>query len=42
MSFAAAFVLLLAAIAGFVHTFSTKKERVVAPVGTSDRVLVTA
>ena len=42
VSFAVAFVLLLAAIAGFVHAFSTKKERVVAPVGTSDRVLVTA
>ena len=42
VSFAAAFVLLLASIAGFVHAFSTKKERVVAPAGSSDRVLVTA
>ena len=42
VSFAAAFVLLLAAIAGFVHAFSTKKGRVVAPAGPSDRVLVDA
>jgi hypothetical protein len=40
VSFAAAFVLLLAAIAGFVHAFTTKKDEAVAPVEPMERQAV--
>ena len=42
VSFAAAFVLFLASIAGFVHAFTTKKDKAIAPVGPTDRALVDA